>query len=187
LTTTPLPLWQVERDEISTTVATNLLGTIYGTQVAIRGMKGQPSGGHIFNVEGLGSKGETQVGLTTYGCTKAAVNYLDKALLKELKGSNVKLSSVRPGINVTEHLLHGAHVLSDERWAKTVKIMNILGDKPETTTPFLADKILAADKTGTRIAWLTTGKIARRFATAGFRKRDLFGELAVRSSREPGA
>ena len=176
-TTTPLPLWQVELDEVTTTIETNLLGTIYGTQVAIRGMSAQPNGGHIFNVEGLGSKGETQVGLTTYGCTKAAVNYLDKALLKELKDSKVLISSIRPGINVTEHLLHGAHVLSEERWAKTKKIMNILGDKPETTTPFLADKILAANKTGTRIAWLTNAKVAGRFMTAGFRKRDLFADI----------
>ena len=44
----------------------------------------------------------------------------------------------------------------------------------ETVTPWLADKLLAADKHGARVAWLTTPKAFGRFATAGFRKRDIF-------------
>ena len=175
-TTNPVPLWEVGSDEIRQTVETNLLGTLFGMQVAARGMRAQ-GGGQIFNVEGMGSKGEVQVGLLPYACTKAAVGYLDKAFLKELKGSAVQVCSIRPGINVTEHLLHGSEHLSPERWEKTKKIFNILGDKPETTTPFLAERILATTKTGTKIAWLTTPKIAWRFTTAAFRKRDLFADL----------
>ena len=175
-TTNPLPLWEVGADEVRQTVETNLLGTLYGSQVAARGMLAQ-GGGQVFNVEGMGSKGEVQVGLLPYACTKAAVGYLDKALLKELKGSPVQVCSIRPGINVTEHLLHGSEHLSPERWEKTKKVFNILGDKPETTTPWLAERILATRRTGTRIQWLTTPKIAWRFTTAPFRKRDLFADL----------
>jgi NAD(P)-dependent dehydrogenase (short-subunit alcohol dehydrogenase family) len=175
-TTNPLPLWEVGSDEVRQTIETNLLGTLFGMQVAARGMRAQ-GGGQIFNIEGMGSKGEVQVGLLPYACTKAAVGYLDKAFLKELKGSSVQICSIRPGINITEHLLHGAEVLSPERWEKTKKVFNILGDKPETTTPYLAERILATRKTGTRIAWLTTPKIAWRFTTAPFRKRDLFADL----------
>ena len=175
-TTNPLPLWEVSSDEVRQTVETNLLGTLYGMQVAARGMRAQ-GGGQIFNVEGMGSKGEVQVGLLPYACTKAAVGYLDKAFLKELKGSGVQICSIRPGINVTEHLMHGSEHLSPERLAKTKKVFNILGDKPETTTPFLAERILTTTKTGTRIAWLTTPKIAWRFTSAPFRKRDLFADL----------
>lgn len=175
-TTNPVPLWEVGSDEVRQTVETNLLGTIYGMQVATRGMRAQ-GGGQIFNVEGMGSKGEVQVGLLPYACTKAAVGYLDKAFLKELKGSSVQVCSIRPGINVTEHLLHGSEHLDPARWEKTKKVFNILGDKPETTTPWIADRILATTKTGTRIAWLTTPKIAWRFTAAPFRKRDLFADL----------
>lgn len=174
-TTNPLPLWDVSSDEIRQTVETNLLGTLYGMQVATRGMKAQ-GGGQIFNVEGLGSKGEVQAGLLPYGCTKAAVGYLDKAFLKELKGSTVLLGSIRPGINVTEHLMHGNEHLDPARLAKTKKVFNILGDTPETTTPWIADRILATTKTGTRIVWLSTAKIAWRFTAAPFRKRDLFAD-----------
>jgi len=96
--------------------------------------------GQIYNVEGLGSKDEIQVGLTTYGLTKSAVGYLDRTLPLEL-GSDppAQICSVRPGINVTSHLLHGAEVLGKEKWESTKKIFNILGDKPETTTPYLAN------------------------------------------------
>ncbi len=173
-TTNPLPLWEVTSEEVKQTVETNLLGTVYGMQVAIRGMLAQ-GGGQVFNVEGMGSKGEIQKGLLPYACTKAAVGYLDKAVLKELKGSNVQVISVRPGINVTEHLMHGSEHLGEERLAKTKKVFNILGDLPETTTPWLADKILSTTKTGTKIAWLSTPKIAWRFTKAPFVKRDLFG------------
>ena len=175
-TTNPLPLWEVTADEVRQTVETNLLGTLYGIQVAARGMLAQGAG-QVFNVEGMGSKGEVQVGLLPYACTKAAVGYLDKALLKELKGTPVQICSIRPGINVTEHLMHGAEHLSPERLAKTKKVFNILGDKPETTTPWLAEQVLGTTKTGTRIAWLTTSKIAWRFTAAPFRKRDLFADL----------
>lgn len=175
-TANPVPLWEAGADEVRQTVETNVLGTLYGIQVAVRGMLAQ-GGGQVFNVEGMGSKGEIQVGMLPYACTKAAVGYLDKALLKELKGTSVQVCSIRPGINVTEHLLHGAEHLSPERWERTKKVFNILGDLPETTTPWLADRILATRKTGTRIAWLTTPKIAWRFTSAPFRKRDLFSHL----------
>lgn len=178
-TTNPLPLWEVDSAEVRQTVETNLLGALYGMQVAAKGMRAQ-GGGQIFNVEGMGSKGprksEVQVGLLPYACTKAAVGYLDKAFQKELKGSSVQVCSIRPGINVTEHLLHGSEHLDPVRWEKTKRVFNILGDLPETTTPWLAERILATTKTGTRIVWLSTPKIAWRFTVAPFRKRDLFAK-----------
>ena len=42
----------------------------------------------------------------------------------------------------------------------------ILADRVETVTPFLAEGVLTADKSGARVEWLTKGKAARRFATA---------------------
>lgn len=179
-TTTPLPLHELPADQLQRVIDTNVQGVLHGVRVAAAGMKEQPNGGFIWNVEGLGSKGETQVGLTTYGASKAAVGYLMKALQKDLEDTPVKVGAIRPGINITEHLLTDAEVLSEERWEQTKKIMNILGDLPETTTPYLADELLKATRTGTRIAWLPPQKIMWRFLTAPFNKRDLFSEVEAR-------
>lgn len=171
-TTSPLPFWQLPMEQFQTTIRTNVLGVMNGTAVALAGMRGQPGGGHIFNLEGMGSKGEVQPGVISYGTSKAAVGYLDRALRHELRGGPVSVSSIRPGINVTNHLLHDAHLLPADRWRRTKRIFNILGDRPETTTPWIAERILAA-RGPTRIVWLSNRKIAWRFATAGFRHRDL--------------
>ena len=57
-----------------------------------------------------------------------------------------------------------------EAFEKAKKIFNILGDRVETVTPWLADRVLAAQKSGTRVAWLTKPKAFGRFATAGFKQ-----------------
>ena len=56
-------------------------------------------------------------------------------------------------------------------------IFNILSDRVETVTPWLAGKILANRKNGTRITWLTNKKLMWRFLTAPIRKRDIFGDI----------
>ncbi len=180
LTTIPVPLPEVDADAVDRVIRTNLTGTLICCSIAITGMKEQDGGGFIYNVEGLGSKGEVQQGLTPYGTSKAGVGYLMKALRKDLDEAgidHVRICAVRPGINVTEHLLTGREVLGEKRWEQTKKIMNILGDHPSTTTPWLAEQILANTKDGARIAWLPSSKIAKRFALAPFTKRDLFAEF----------
>ncbi len=175
-TTTPVPLHEVPVEQVERVIDTNLTGLLLCTRVAAKGMV-QQGAGWIWNVEGLGSKGEVQMGLATYGTSKAGVGYLLKALRKDLDGTGVKVGAIRPGINVTEHLLTDREALTPERWEQTKKIMNILGDLPETTTPWLAEQVLAAEKDGTRIQWLPPTKIAWRFATAWRNKRDLFAEF----------
>ncbi len=54
---------------------------------------------------------------------------------------------------------------------------DILGDKPETTTPWLAEKILANEKGGVCIAWLSPMKIMKHFMMAPFNKCDPFADL----------
>jgi len=69
-----LALWELPPAEIKAVVDTNLSGTIYGCQVAIRGMVAQGSG-HIYNMEGFGSEGRIQNGITPYATTKYAIAY----------------------------------------------------------------------------------------------------------------
>ena len=78
------PLWEIAEVEARTVIDANILGTIYGAQVAIRGMK-QQGEGQIYNMEGFGSSGHIRVGFSVYGTSKAAVRYLTKALVEETK------------------------------------------------------------------------------------------------------
>ena len=113
------------------------------------------------------------VRMAAYGASKRAVTYLTETMVKETKDSNVKVGFLSPGIVATD-LLMDDYDGQPEAFEKARKIFNILGDRVETVTPWLADRVLAAQKSGTRVAWLTKPKAFARFATAGFKKRDIF-------------
>lgn len=172
------PLHEAKPTDLEAIVATNLTGVLVANRIVIAGMLKQ-GGGQVWNMEGFGSNGMTQPGMAPYGCTKRAITYLNKAMQKELKGSPVQVCTLSPGIVVTD-LLTGDYDLQSEAWAKARKVLNILGDTVETVTPWLADRVLASNKPGAKVAWLTTPKAFGRFMTAGFNKRDLFAHLQTK-------
>jgi NAD(P)-dependent dehydrogenase (short-subunit alcohol dehydrogenase family) len=159
-------------------VTTNMLGTMYGCQVALRGLTAQ-GGGKLFNILGGGSDGSTRPRMAVYGATKRGLNYLTKSLVKEHKDSPVIIGEVRPGILLTEGWRREAAELPGGIPPKERRALNVLADKPDTAAPWLVDQMIATTKSGTAIAWLSGGKIASRFATAGFKKRDLLGEFGL--------
>ena len=164
-------------DDIHNIVSTNLTGVLLACRVAMIGMKKQGQG-QIWNMEGCGSNGAAQPGMASYGATKRAVNYLNKALRKDVAGSGVQICTLSPGIVVTD-LLIGDYDTASPEWQKSKRIFNILGDTVNTVTPWLAKNVLASDKDGSTVAWLTNGKAFYRFLTAGFNKRDLFTDFGV--------
>lgn len=166
------PLWEQEDEALETIVTTNLTGALFASKVAIRNMIDQGHG-QVWNTEGFGSDGATQVGMAAYGSTKRAVRYLQRALRKDTADTPVQVCTISPGIVVTD-LLVGDYDLTSEEWERAKKIFNILGDEVHTVTPWLAEHVLATDKSGARVAWLTRRKAFGRFSTAAFRKRDLF-------------
>ncbi len=166
------PLHEQDPADLARVVDINLGGLLLANRVALQGMHQQGSG-QIWNMEGFGSGGQVQPGMCAYGATKRALNYVNKALQKELKGSAVQVCTLSPGIVVTD-LLVGDYDITSPEWEKSKKIFNILGDTVETVTPYLVDGILKTDKSGAKVAWLTGGKAFMRFMMAGFNKRDLF-------------
>lgn len=166
------PLWEQSDEDLARLVDTNITGVLLASKSAISNMVRQGHG-QVWNTEGFGSDGATQPGMAAYGASKRAVRYLQKALRKDTADTPVQICTVSPGIVVTD-LLTGDYDLTSEQWEKSKKIFNILGDKVHTVTPWLADHILAADKSGARVVWLTRRKAFARFMTAAFRKRDLF-------------
>ena len=169
---------QISESDVHNMVSSNMLGTTFGCQVAASGMLAQGSG-RIFNILGGGSDGEFFPGMGVYGSTKRGLDYLSRALAKELKDSPIVVGRVRPGMVVTEGMLREIKADPDN-FEKSRKIMNILGDKPETVAPYLIDNMLALSKSGGKVAWLNGGKIASRFLMARIKPRpDLFADVSV--------
>jgi NAD(P)-dependent dehydrogenase (short-subunit alcohol dehydrogenase family) len=157
-------------EQMRAIVETNILGAMHGSRVALNGMKAQGFGS-LYNMEGLGSSGGRQVrGLSIYGTTKAALRYLDDALMLETKGTPIIVGALQPGMTLTD-MLTKQYEDQPQEWEKFKPILNILSDRVETVTPWLAQKVLANTQGGARIAWSSGGKMAWRFLTAPFVKR----------------
>ena len=167
-----IPFWEVKPETLKNVTDTNMLGAMNGSHVALKEMI-KSGGGELYNMYGFGSDGRKGDGLTLYGATKYGLKYLTEALTKEAKDTTVLIGSLSPGIVLTD-LWDDLYEGMPERKEKSKKIVNILGDKVETVTPFLAEQVLQNNKSGAKIAWLTGGKAAWRFATAAFNKRNLF-------------
>lgn len=166
-------------DEITRMVRTNMLGTMFGTKVAATGMLKQSGGGRIVQILGGGSDGRIQKFQTVYSSTKRGLDLFTRAMVKELKDTNVTVQTVRPGILITDGFVREIKSIGPEGFTQWRKALNIMGDHPEDVAPWLVDKILAANKSGQHIQWLTNTKIAARFSMAGFKKRDLFGRYGL--------
>jgi short-subunit dehydrogenase len=171
-------LLQLTPGEIETMVNGNVIGTINGCQVAVRGMTAQGFG-HIYNTYGAGADGRVIPGMTGYGTTKSAVRYFTESLIKELKGRPIKVGMISPGMNLTENMIAQMNQVPLAVRPKVMRPINLLGDYVETTTPWIVDRLLADDATGTHIKWLTTGKLLGRLLTAPFNKRDLFARYGL--------
>lgn len=165
-------LWDLAPEQIEAVVDTNLLGVMYGAKVALRGMLDQGFGS-LYNMEGLGSDGRKEHSMALYGTTKRGVRYLTESLAQEVQDTPVLVGALSPGMVVTDFLM-GQRERSPEVEDRARRIINILADRVETVTPWLAQQVLVNDKNGARITWLTQRKAMSRFLMAPFRKRDLF-------------
>ncbi|TEU16245.1 MAG: SDR family oxidoreductase [Anaerolineales bacterium] len=163
--------WELSPEQIKAVVDTNLVGAMYGAKVALRGMLDQGFGS-FYNMEGLGSDDRMVRGLALYGCTKAGLRYLTQSWVQETQETPVLVGALRPGMIMTD-LVTKQYEERPEDWERDKRMINILADRVETVTPWLAQKVLANDKTGVRFTWLTRRKVIARFLAAPFRKRNL--------------
>jgi NAD(P)-dependent dehydrogenase (short-subunit alcohol dehydrogenase family) len=173
----PEKLWLLDPALARAVIETNLLGTLYGSQVAARGMLAQ-GGGAIYNMEGMGSDGRKHDGLTTYGTSKYGVHYLSMALAEELAGTNVIVASLRPGMVATDMIIDPYRGKPRE-WQRVKRIFNIIAEIPEVVTPWLVDRMLQNQRSGTVISYSSSLKIALRFLRAPFSKRDIFRDIDI--------
>ena len=165
-------VWELPSDDVQVPITTNILGTVYGAQVAMKGMLTQGLGA-IYNMEGMGSDGRKHTGLTLYGTSKYAVHYFTESLALEAKGTPVIVGALRPGMVIT-NLITDRYESRPEEWERAKKIFNIIADKVENVSPRLADRILTNQKNGAILAHSSSWKLLWRFVSQPFAKRNLF-------------
>jgi short-subunit dehydrogenase len=163
--------WETGEFYTENVIKTNIIGMIYGSQVAAAGMLTRGHGS-IYSMEGLGSNNMIQPKTILYGTTKCSLTYFMKGLARELDGTGIIAGRLSPGMMLTDFITktpdgEPSEVISDEKFKK---IFNILADRPETVAKFFVPKILGNTKNDVQINWLTNKKAMWRFMTAGFRK-----------------
>lgn len=172
------PILDTPLDQVEAMLDTNMRGTIFGSLVAAKGMLEQ-GGGKIFNILGGGSDGEQLPGIGIYGTTKRGLDYFSRTLARELADSGVVVGRVRPGMIITQAVIREAKA-DPENFRKSRKTVNNLVDTVETVAPFLVSNMLAFDKPGGMIRWLTGGKIAMRMLKGRFVERpDQFADFGL--------
>ena len=170
-------VWELSENEINTIIDVDLKGAIYGSKVAMEEMSKNHKGA-IYNIEGYGSNDAHMLGLNMYGTSKRAVTYFTESLAQEAqeKNTGVIVGKLSPGIMIKEFTTHSLVNDSIELSEKTKKVYNILGDTPETVGRFLVNEMIKNTKNNVKINWLTNQKAFLRFLTAGFNKRNFFGD-----------
>ena len=170
--------WELDYTEIAPVVNTNIIGVMYGSHVALRGMI-QQGHGQIYNLEGMGSNDTMRPGFTVYGTTKRAVRYFTESLIEETQTLPVQIGTLGPGIVMTEFLIENMKKMPPDEYEQVRIVYNILADKVETVAPFLAENILLSTKTGVKINWLTDEKASERFNSDEYTSRDLLAEFGL--------
>ena len=168
-------IWDLTSEEINRMLEIDLKGTMIASKLIAKVMIEQGNGS-IYNVEGHGSNDAIIPGLSVYGTAKRAVTYYTTALDKEMESSKVDVivGRLSPGIMITDFLVNSFRNNKMELSDKNKKVYNILGDYPDVVAKFLVSKMLVNTNNNVKINWLTSGKAAIRFMTAGFNKRDFF-------------
>ncbi len=166
--------WETGESYTRQIISTNILGMIFGAQIAAAEMLKQGHGA-IYAMEGLGSNNMIRPKTILYGTTKHALTYFMKGLARELEGTGVIAGRLSPGMMLTDFITktpdgEQSEVLEDKRFKK---IFNILADKPETVASFFIPRMLSNTKNNAQIMWLTNSKAAWRFMTAGLRREKL--------------
>ena len=172
---------ELPEDITRTLITGNMLGTTFGSQVAMTGFREQGHG-TLYNVLGGSFDGKRLVpNMGVYSSTKAGIHLLTRYLIEENKDEKIIIGMISPGMLITENWFEEQKKLGENEWQKIRPLLNVLCDHVETVTPWLADEIIANTESGKRIAWMSTGKMMKRFFAAKMlgRKRDLFSRYGL--------
>ena len=94
-------LIETAESDLAEIVDTNVLGVMLCCQAAIKAMRQQSSGGHIFNMDGAGADGNATPRFAAYGATKRSLVQFQKSLIAEMAMAginNVGIHNLSPGV-----------------------------------------------------------------------------------------
>jgi hypothetical protein len=74
----------------------------------------------------------------------------------------VLIGTISPGVSVTEGLLRELRALPPEVRGKALRRLGFIGDHVATTTSWIVERVLANDRQGHDITWLTPARLLRR-------------------------
>lgn len=165
-------LWEITPEKAHIPFSTNVLGTVYGAQVAMKGMLAQGFGA-VYIMEGMGSDGRKHTGLTLYGTSKYALHYLFESLALEARNTPIIIGSLHPGMVITNLIIERYADRPDD-FERVKNIFNIIADRVDNVSSWLARRILANRKSGVILKYSSMWKLFWRFISQPFVKRDLF-------------
>lgn len=141
-------LQDTDYGEIQAVLDTNLRGTIYSCKAARKIMKKE---GHIFNVDGCGSRGEIIDGYFPYSVSKYCIPYVTRYLSKEL---DIGVHTISPGMIRTD--------LSLKDYEDDMDVFDILGEETDVVAEYLYSEILKTKGTNTYVSYLTLSRLLPR-------------------------
>ncbi len=94
------PLYENKIDDWEVMIDTNVKGLLYVSRAVIPGMV-ERDRGHIINIGSIAGRG-TYPGGSVYTATKHAVNAITNSLRKDLTNTEIRVSTVDPGLTETE-------------------------------------------------------------------------------------
>ncbi|KAL9658019.1 hypothetical protein ABK040_012259 [Willaertia magna] len=166
-------LENLPKEDIDRVINTNLTGTIYCVEEAIKLIKNQQGdGGHIYIMEGLGSDGRNSPELSIYGVTKAGYRQFASTIAEETKDTKVGIHTVSPGMVITSLLVKPESI----KKPRVRKIFNILAEDRDVVGKYLTSKLCKTRGSNGRIAFLTPLGVIIRFLTFFKRKNRFFNE-----------
>ncbi len=162
-------LWKIPAEEIQRVVETNVLGEMYGSQVALNGFI-QQGFGALYNMEGMGVKKGMKVdGLSIYGATKAGLRYFNDAIIKENKSETILIGALLPGMMLTDMVM-SQYESKPEDWKKVEGILSAISEDVQVVADWMTRKMLANKKNGVRFEYSNSFKILLRMLKMQFKK-----------------
>jgi 3-hydroxy acid dehydrogenase/malonic semialdehyde reductase len=131
------PLHEKDVADSLTMIDTNIKGLVTTTHAILPGMVARKRG-HIINI-GSSAGNYPYPGGNVYAATKAFANHFSIALRADVKGKNVRVTSIEPGAVETEFSL-----------------VRFAGDKEKADKVYSGYRKITADHIGKTVVWIAT-------------------------------